>query len=64
MASSLAELLRAMLYEAQSNVFKLRQYAEETNESPQLRHICMNVLHSELLRLDMLHDVVAEVGPS
>lgn len=61
MASSFADLLRAMIQESQNNIRQLRQYTGQPFETHALGHTMNDVLHAEVLRLDMLQTAYSEI---
>lgn len=54
------ELIRAMIQDAGDNIRRLRQQADLSQGSDRLNHTMNDVLHAELLRLEMLKAIVAE----
>lgn len=58
MACSLVDLLRAMIQEAQNDIFQLRQI--DQSATGRSRRAINDVLHAETLRLDMLRTALSE----
>jgi hypothetical protein len=61
MARSIAEFVNAMTQQAQQDICQLRDFARVPNLTIKLHHVTNNLLHAELLRLDMLRSVIAEL---
>jgi hypothetical protein len=62
MADSLTDALDAMIEEARVNIRRLKGFADQPLFPRALYPFVIDVLHTEILRLDMLRSVYEELG--
>lgn len=62
MTAPIVQLLQGMIRNSEDDFHRIQDVVQSLPSDSHLRHTLRNLLHSELLRLNMLHSVLKEVA--
>ena len=61
MTAPIVQLLQGMIRAGEQSLHQIQDLVQSLPANSHLRHTLRNLQHSELLRLDMLHQIAAEM---